>query len=238
MGQPNPSSPLPRRTTAIFAKRPVAGRVKTRLCPPLEPAQAARLAEAMLLDLVERLAPSDSYRTVLAYSPPESADWFASTFPSVRDQRAQVGEGLAERMLHYFFVELAGTVGSTAVAVGSDAPLLDPAIVIEAHDRLQAGADLVLGPDAGGGYYLIGMKDAHRALFEEIEMSTGDMREKTLEVASKLKLKVELLKDLYDIDVARDLDRLRADLATMSADERTYPARSAACLDQLIREDS
>jgi len=237
MESPNFSSPRSTRTTAIFTKRPVPGQVKTRLCPPLAPEQAAELSEAMLRDLVERLANFEGERTVLVYSPAEERAWFASNFPELKDQREQVGEGLGERMFRFFFVELAGTVSSSAVVIGSDAPLLRPALIAEAHDRLQAGADLVLGPDEGGGYYLIGMKAAHRELFESIEMSTGDMCAKTLDVARELGLDAQLLEPLYDLDLPGDLNKLRAELGTMSADSTNYPARTAACVKQLFAEE-
>ena len=237
MESPNFSSPRARRTTAIFTKRPAPGKVKTRLCPPLAPDQAAQLAEAMLRDLVERLLRIDGERTVLAYSPAEERAWFTANFPELRDQREQVGEGLGERMLHFFYLELAGTISSSVVVVGSDAPLLRPELIVEAHDRLQAGADLVLGPDEGGGYYLIGMTAAHRELFESVEMSTVDMCAKTVEVARAHGLVVELLEPLYDLDLGSDLDKLRADLATMNADSTSYPTRTAACLAQLFAEE-
>ncbi|MFT5286937.1 MAG: rSAM/selenodomain-associated transferase 1 [Planctomycetota bacterium] len=237
MENPNLSSPAPRRTTAIFSKRPEPGRVKTRLCPPLKPEQAAELGEAMLGDVVERLSACSRFRTVLCFAPEEAWAWFAESFPTIGDQRVQVGAGLGERMLHFFDNELIGTVGSSAVAVGSDAPLISTELIGQAHDRLQAGADLVLGPDAGGGYYLIGMNQPQPALFLEIEMSTSNMRQRTVELADRLALKVEQLPPLYDVDVERDLMQLRGDLAQLDASSESFPARTAACLKLLDLDD-
>jgi len=47
----------------VMAKAPVAGRCKTRLCPPLDPAQAATLAEAALADTLQTVAwtPADRH---------------------------------------------------------------------------------------------------------------------------------------------------------------------------------
>ena len=234
MTKPNLSAPAPRRTTAIFTKRPLPGQVKTRLCPPLEPEQAARLAEAMLFDVAERLVASPLFRTVLSFAPADAQAWFASAFPQIRDQRAQVGPGLAERMLHFLEIELIGTVGSSAVIVGSDAPLIRPDLIGQAHDLLQAGTDLVLGPDAGGGYYLIGMRQPQPALFQEIEMSTTTMRQQTLDLAKRLALSVQQLEPLYDVDLESDLLRLRQDLASMQPSNPAFPDRTAACLKALI----
>jgi hypothetical protein len=233
MDSPNLSSPLPRRTTAIFAKEPIAGNVKTRLCPPLRPSEAAALAEAMLADVVERLAASRGYHTCLYYAPQGARAWFRDTFRPLMDIRSQVGVGLGERLAGFFREELLGTVGSTAVAVGSDSPLIGVAAVCEAHDQLCAGADVVLGPDGGGGYFLIGMREPHTALVENVEMSTEDNLERTVELAKSLGLRVDLLAPGYDVDVERDLVRLRKDLAVLDADDPCYPPRTVACLERL-----
>src|SRR5262245_16875559 len=87
------------RLTAIFSKRPVPGRVKTRLSPPLSPQEAARLAEAMLADTVERCArAAQDFRTALLFAPADEHAWFRARFPRIRDQRPQEGNGLAERL--------------------------------------------------------------------------------------------------------------------------------------------
>ncbi len=229
MKGPNLSSPKPRRTTAVFAKMPVPGMVKTRLCPPLSGTQAAELATAMLQDVVGRLSPTDAFHTTLYFAPEASRDWFRRTFPELRDLRPQVGQDLARRLAHYFVEELLGTVGSTAVAVGSDAPLITIENVSRAHQLLREGADLVLGPDAGGGYCLVGMQEPVVEVFD-VQMSTHEMYEQTLEIAKKRGLRVETIEVGYDVDVESDLERLRADLAGLAPGDERYPHRTAACL--------
>ncbi len=229
----NLSAPRPRRTTAIFAKKPVPGMVKTRLCPPLRAAGAARLAEAMLGDVVERFAPALAFHTALYYAPEGSRSWFSSSFPALGDLRPQVGSDLARRLEHFFREELLGTVDSTAVAIGSDAPLVTVDAIVRAHDRLGAGADVVLGPDSGGGYYLIGMREAHTELFRDVPMSTEVVLERTLENARRIGLSVAVLDPCYDVDVELDLERLRADLALLDPGDPRFPRRTAACLETL-----
>ena len=56
---------LPRVELLVLAKAPVAGRVKTRLCPPLTPAQAAEVAEAALADTLEVAVGSGADRVLL-----------------------------------------------------------------------------------------------------------------------------------------------------------------------------
>src|SRR2546421_10372667 len=40
-------------TVGVMAKAPVAGTSKTRMCPPLSPEEAARIAEAALVDTLQ-----------------------------------------------------------------------------------------------------------------------------------------------------------------------------------------
>ena len=233
MDGPNLSSPLPRRTTAIFTKMPVAGMVKTRLCPPLRADEAAGLADAMLRDVVARISRIRDFHTTLYFAPDGARRWFEENFGEVFDQRPQVGEGLASRLAGYFREELIGTVGSTAVAIGSDAPLAPLGAIVEAHERLAAGADLVLGPDDGGGYYLIGMREPHTDVITEVTMSTSDMCARTTELARSRGLDVELVDPGYDVDVARDLERLRKDIAALDPGADDYPRSTAAYLEGL-----
>lgn len=212
---------MDRRLTAILSKRPLPGRVKTRLCPPLSHDEAARLQAAMLRDVVERCCGSRDFRCALVYSPQGDGGWFRETFPGLEDQRPQVGEGLAQRLAHLFETTLCGD-GSlrevqTLVAVGSDQPLLSTRRIAKAHRCLEEGADLVLGPDSGGGYYLVGQRAAHPELFTEIEMSTTSMFEETVRLAESSGLTVELLGKGYDVDVRADLERLHAELGARFA---------------------
>ena len=63
-----------------------------------------------------------------------------------------------------------------------------------------------------GGYYLIGMKRFQPELFRGIAWSTEKVIPQTLEICSRLRLKVHQLPEWYDVDVAADLDRLCDDL--------------------------
>ncbi len=232
----NPN-PAPRRITAIFAKQPVPGTVKTRLCPPLAPAQAAALAQAMLSDVLEDCLQCPEFHTALCCAPPEAFEWFRTAFPEVADLRKQEGEGLAQRLAGFFESELTERPGSTAVVLGSDAPLVGIEPIIEGHRALERGADLVLGPDNGGGYYLVGLREPNARLFTDIEMSTKSMRDETVKLAEELGLKVVQLEPNYDIDVGDDLRRLRGELSRMqSAGTATWPVNTARVLTTIYRD--
>jgi hypothetical protein len=215
----------------------VAGLVKTRLCPPLGPGEAALLAEGMLRDVVERCLACQDFRTALFHHPAEDRPWFAASFPAVSDLRPQQGSGLAERLANAFDEVLNGRDVETLVVIGSDQPLVGTARVVEAHRALEDGADLVLGPDLGGGYYLIGLRASCPALFTEVGMSSPGMCAATVELAEGLGLTVRRLEVGYDVDVKADLKRLRKDLdrwrTNGGADARDFPVHTAAVLQEL-----
>ena len=79
---------------AIFAKAPVAGQVKTRLCPPLTPEQAADLCRCFLLDTVERMCGLDAVQVFLAITPADSAPLFRSLLPFPVRYQPQRGAAL------------------------------------------------------------------------------------------------------------------------------------------------
>jgi hypothetical protein len=209
------SSRAARRLTAIFAKRPAPGRVKTRLTPPLEPGEAAALAEAMLADAVERCTASAGFRTAIAFAPPEEEAWFRARHPAV-PLRAQRGRDLSERLAR-FFDEALGAEAETVVAIGADQPLVTAARIVEAHRALEDGADVALGPDLAGGYYLVGLRRPCAALFTGVAMSSTSTLAATREVARSAGLAVRELAPSLDVDVAEDLVRLCEELARVRA---------------------
>jgi rSAM/selenodomain-associated transferase 1 len=200
------------RLTAIFTKHPTPGEVKTRLSPPLSAAEAARLAEAMLRDTVARCR-AGRFRTRLVVTPPESAAWFAREFPELGAPALQAGADLGERLARFTSDVLERGEAATLVVVGSDQPLVPLARIEEAHRALELGAGCVLGPDRGGGYYLIGLARPAPELFTRVAMSSAGMCAATAELARARGLDVVLLAAHGDVDVPDDLARLREELA-------------------------
>jgi rSAM/selenodomain-associated transferase 1 len=198
----------PRRLTTILAKQPAPGAVKTRLCPPLTPAQAAELATAMLDDTVGKCRGSTQFESALCVAPDEAIPWFRARFPDVGEITAQVGEGLGARLADCFERAARLHLGWTLACIGTDAPQVPLERIVEAHRELESGADLVLGPDEGGGYYLVALRRPIPELFTRVPMSTPDMCARTLELARSLALRVHLLDPDYDVDTPADLMRL------------------------------
>ena len=200
----------------IMAKAPAVGRTKTRLCPPLTPAQAAQLYEALLRDTIHLAADLDDTQLAIALTPPEATELFERWSPPgtllLPVCGADIGECL-DRVLGSLLD--AGHRG--VMALNSDGPTLPAAYLRQALAQLDQ-ADVVLGPGEDGGYYLIGQRAPHPRLFYEIDWSTARVLAQTLARAESLGLSVALLPPWYDVDTALDLDRLRAEIETLPPD--------------------
>ncbi len=105
--------------------------------------------------------------------------------------------------------------------LNSDSPTLPTALLVEAAEALaQPGERAVLGPSSDGGYYLLGIKTAHRRLFEDIAWSTERVAEQTRERAREIKLDVHTLPVWYDVDDVEGLRRLRGEVRRPCAAKR------------------
>lgn len=190
----------------VFAKAPRPGLVKTRLSPPLSLDQAAAFYEVMLEDILEasgRYASELDLLPVLAFHPPDAVPELIGRTPAGFRLHVQRGEDLAERMANAF-AEAAAAGASCALLRGSDSPALDRAQLEEALLGLEAGRDVVLTPDRGGGYALIGQRRPCREVFD-VAMSTGEVLEQTLAELRALGLDVSLTQSTFDIDQVDDL---------------------------------
>jgi rSAM/selenodomain-associated transferase 1 len=201
---------LTRGVLIVFAKRPEPGRVKTRLCPAFTPEQAAGLYRAMLADVLEAsagMAAGAGLDAVLAVAPAEACAELARTSPPVFRVIAQRGADLGARM-EWAVAEAAAGGASPILLRGSDNPALGAPALAEALDAL-ATRDLVLVPDDGGGFGLVGLRRPAPGLFAH-PMSTSTVLEDTLEAAARLGLDAQVLSPCFDVDTVQDLPRLAA----------------------------
>jgi rSAM/selenodomain-associated transferase 1 len=213
----------------VFAKAPRAGSVKTRLVPPLSPAEAADLYGAMLDDVLDasaRAALRSGLDPILAVHPPAAAAELARRVPDAFRVVVQRGADLAQRMA--WAVGEAGAAGAWPVVLrGSDSPALAPSAV-EAAVAALARDDVAIVPDLDGGYSLIGLRRVAPGLFEH-PMSTASVCTETCERALALGLRVRLLEPCFDVDRAGDLallaDARRRGLGNLLA-------HTLACMDR------
>ena len=197
------------KALVILTKAPQPGQSKTRLVPPLSYAEAAELARALLLDQLESLTTFRGARLFIAFTPETAAGFFEGFTSQGFTSFAQRGGSLGERMSHVF-ENLFASAFEKVILIGSDLPTLPVKFFHRAYAWLEKSADVVLGPSADGGYYLIGMKRMIPAIFDDIAWSSADVLSQTIHKLDDLGLRHELLSEWYDIDTAKDLERLQS----------------------------
>jgi rSAM/selenodomain-associated transferase 1 len=232
---------------AVMTKAPEAGRVKTRLVPPLTPEEAAELNRCFLRDTASvisgaccsgdlrwpnaisaRLHSSaqralQQCRPVAVYTPIGAELAYNDILPADFSLLPQRGDKFGERL--YFGIEDLFKCGFEAVClIDSDSPTVPAENFAEAVERLSTHQDrVVLGPSDDGGYYLIGVKKPHRHLFEQIDWSTERVLDQTIQRATEGGLEVKLLPTGYDVDDGTSLRRLCDELLGENADVGVAP---------------
>ena len=210
-----------------MTKAPRAGQVKTRLVPPLTPEEAAELNAAFLRDLsmsILRACEMSPARAVAVYTPPGSEAVYENILPREFILVPQRGENFGERLI--FAAEDLFAVGFASVClINSDSPSVPPQNFAEAAIELAEPADrVVLGPAGDGGYYLIGLKQMRRRLFEEIDWSTERVLEQTKQHASALGLRVHELASGLDVDDRASLALLSEQLLSDASPPDVAPS--------------
>jgi len=200
------------RVLGLFAKRPQPGQVKTRLAAELSSDKAARIAEAFLMDTMERLACAAAQR-ILLYTPDDAETYFSGISKGRFILRPQGSGDLGQRLfacLRQCFAEEAGSV----VLVGTDSPTLPLEYIEQAFTALE-GADLVLGPAADGGYYLIGCRRLLPRLFDGVAWGSSRVLGETVARFDPQAGRLALLPPWYDIDTLDDWTMLRGHVAAV-----------------------
>lgn len=93
------------------------------------------------------------------------------------------------------------------VVVGTDIPEIDESILKQAFQALDK-VDVIIGPAADGGYYLLGNKKPECRLFQNISWSSAKVFRETIRAIQRQQLTFTTLRTLRDIDVPGDLPYL------------------------------
>ncbi len=209
----------------LFTKPARAGRVKTRMIGRWSAEQAAMLHAAFLADVVAGLLDGvrgGAFDLKIAWAldeidPVPTEPQVDGSVAHVRQQGADLGErlwsGLADAAKQYPLV----------AAIGSDHPEIQASTVAAAFEQLSgpSAAEIVLGPAADGGYYLIALRAAvvDRALFDGVPWSSAEVLDETMTRARRLGLSVALLPEAHDVDDAQALEALVSRLERPGAAE-------------------
>jgi rSAM/selenodomain-associated transferase 2/rSAM/selenodomain-associated transferase 1 len=202
----------------LFARFPIAGKVKTRLIPALGAEGAAALHRRLVLR---------TFRTAVAFCRRQNVDVeIRFDGGSEREIRHWLGDGwlcrrqsdgdLGQRMARAF--EDSFHEGATAaVIIGSDCPMLTPVILAAAFRSLDKDP-AVFGPATDGGYYLIGLRRLLPELFQNIPWGTETVLARSREILEHAGIKPVLLETLDDIDRPDDLPAWKSAIAREEAD--------------------
>lgn len=194
-----------------MTKAPEAGKVKTRLTPPLTPEEAAELNKCFLRDLARSISTAltqTAGRGVAIYTPAQASSIYQDILPKEFLLIPQRGHDLSERLV--LAIEDLFKAGFASVClINSDSPTVPASHFAEAARELAKSGDrVVLGPSDDGGYYLIGLKQTRRRLFAEIDWSTERVLEQTIKRAAEINVPVHQLPYGFDVDDRVTMRRL------------------------------
>ena len=199
-----------------FTRVPKPGVTKTRLLPILTGEQCALLHTAFLQDLAtvyEKVA-ADLY---VAYTADPAWEMLKDIFVAAKGFFPQVGADLGAKMNHA--IDHVLKMGyDRVILTGADLPLLT-AVHLESGLAALEQADVTFGPTSDGGYYLVGMKQPCKAVFENQQYGGTTVLENTVAAANSAGLMVALAKTCDDVDTPEDLRNL---VQVLSADTATY----------------
>jgi len=184
----------------IFIKNPIAGKTKTRLAASVGHERALKMYHQLMRHTREQAQGLQSTQRLLYYSEFVVDDdaWPSTAF----NKLVQEGADLGERMNNAFASALSEGA-EKVVIIGSDCPGITTELLQKAFQAL-SNHDLVIGPALDGGYYLLGMKSKHPALFQDISWSTENVAHQTRSKAQELGLSTAELIPLSDVDYLED----------------------------------
>ncbi len=192
----------------MYAKKPVPGKVKTRLTKGLNPLtrqEASDFYQVMLTDLIRLLSAANTYDFFIC--PQGDMDEFKTAFRwpyrTIRDD----GSGDLGHSLYMSFQQLNEMGYKYILIIGSDVPFLNSEKINDAFTCLSNGSSFILGPDQQGGCYLIGA-DKPRPIFDNISWSQGEDFQILLNRGKNLRLTTRILSEEMDIDTTEDFKKL------------------------------
>ncbi len=200
---------MDRTSLNIFAKAPVLGTVKTRMSPPLSPAQCLRLHRALVDHTLARMRPliasGVEVSLCLTGRPEEALEQASRMDAGGFGVDVQRGAHLGERLSHALTTRF-GQGYSRAIFVGTDCPGLGAKTVRDAVRALNR-QEVVIGPARDGGYYLIGFAACLPEILQAIPWGTPAVYETTLDRLRQREARWKSLERKADLDTFGDLQQ-------------------------------
>lgn len=191
----------------LFVKAPIRGQVKSRLAAEVGDETALDLYKCFVQDIVGTLDGS-GYPFRICFYPRDGEKEVAALLGGSYRIMSQEGNDLGERMENAFR-RIFAEAYDRAILIGSDIPDLTAEVFRDALDSLGSD-DVVIGPAADGGYYLIGFHKGSLfpPIFHKREWSTNRVFRETLELLRDASLRIHLAPEWGDVDRREDLNAL------------------------------
>ena len=192
-------------TLIIYSRYPEPGKTKTRMIPALGKEAAAQLQQKMTehtLNTARQLQDDRSTKIEVHFAGGNQqlmSDWLGEDLSYVSQTAGDLGNKMQSSFQQAFDNNY-----KRVVIIGIDCPDINLKILNDAFDSLSK-KELVLGIAKDGGYYLIGLNKKMPQLFKNISWGTDIVLEQTKAIATKLKLNIEYLTALSDVDRPEDL---------------------------------
>lgn len=210
------------RALIVCTRIPEPGHTKTRMMPDLSPAECVGLHYALLRDVSALCLELSAYADIfIAHTPGDTTELLHLLLRAHATFFTQSGSALGERMYNAMKHVFARGY-SQVLMIGADIPEISPEICEHAFELLENSSstsdptspDVVLGPARDGGFYLIGMHEAHPEAFSLAEYSHDQVFRDTKHACEQAGLHVGVLRALSDLDTIDDVTSLldRAEL--------------------------
>jgi rSAM/selenodomain-associated transferase 1 len=193
-----------RNLVIIFAKDPVAGRVKTRLAKETGKRQALKVYESLLKKTFKTFKKT-KYDVRVYFTP--GRDNLKKLLPKRFELFPQKGRGLGSRMFNAF--KDCFKYYQKIILIGVDCPFVNKGLIQKAFASLSQHS-IIFGPSKDGGYYLVGLSKLYPSIFKNISWGSNKVLKQTLKQCKLLSIKPYLLKKLYDIDTVSDYKKWRS----------------------------
>jgi hypothetical protein len=200
----------------IICKAPQPGHSKTRLATAIGAVAASELSACFLRDVaasIEAVPETLGRHGYGVYAPAGAEQIMRRLLPAGFGLLLQTGDDLGHVLLGATLA-LLDAGHDCVLLVNGDSPTLPSRLLIQAAEALRESGDrMVLGPASDGGYYLIGLKQAHQHVFTRIAWGTETVARATCERAAEIGLATTLLPEWYDVDDIETLRWLQEELA-------------------------
>lgn len=191
---------MPVNALLIFARNPELGKVKTRLASEIGDQEALEVYRKLLAHTHQACQDLGCSKYVYYSEKILLGDlWEETNFEKEIQKGAELGERMESAFQACFAKE-----HPKVIIIGTDCPQISKRLIQDAFEALDKN-DLVIGPAKDGGYYLLGMKQLYKEVFEDKKWSTSSVLAETLSDIEKLNLSIAVLEPLADVDYKADL---------------------------------